>query len=165
MRSFTFLLLLPILLVGCASLSTFEQPRVSVVDVQLQDGRLMAQKFLVTIRIDNPNNYGFDINGAVVDVLLNDQPLARGLSNRKISIPRYGSADLQVVATVQLLDVLKQIMQMGTQRPVDYQVKGYLDVRRGWTSNIRVPFQQTGELDFWRFIGDQAVPRPLEDDY
>lgn len=146
---------------GCANLSTFEQPRVSVVDVQLQGGKLLAQKFLVTLRIDNPNDYGFKINGAVVDVFLNDQPLARGLSNQKVSIPKYGSADINVIATVQMLDMLKQIMALGTQRAIDYQVKGHMNVSRGWTGDIRIPFEQKGELDFWRFIGEQALPQPL----
>ncbi len=166
MRFFNIFFLVPFaILAGCANLSTFEQPRVSVVDVQLRGGKLLAQKFLVTLRIDNPNDYGFKINGAVVDVFLNDQPLARGLSNQKISIPKYGSADVNVVATVQVLDMLKQIMALGTQRAIDYQVKGHMNVSRGWTGDIRIPFEQKGELDFWRFIGEQAVPQPLNEDY
>ncbi len=166
MRFFNiFFLVAFVILAGCANLSTFEQPRVSVVDVQLRGSKLLAQKFLVTLRIDNPNDYGFKINGAVVDVFLNDQPLARGLSNQKISIPKYGSADVNVVATVQVLDMLKQIMALGTQRAIDYQVKGHMNVSRGWTGDIRIPFEQKGELDFWRFIGEQAVPQPLNEDY
>ncbi|XSG84163.1 MAG: LEA type 2 family protein [Methylohalobius sp. ZOD2] len=152
-------------LTGCANLSTFEQPRVSVVDVQLRGGKLLAQDFLVTLRVDNPNAYGFDINGVVADVLLNDQPLARGLAEHEISVPAYGRQDVDVIATVQTLGLLKQIVELGTRRPIDYQVRGHLSVGRGWTRDIRVPFEEQGTLDFWRFIGEQAVPRPLEDDY
>lgn len=150
-------------LAGCANLSTFEQPRVTVTDIHVRGGNLLAQTFLVTLRIDNPNAYGFDVNGAVADVLVNGQPLARGLSHRRVVIPAYGSADVDIVATVQTLGLLKQLMELGTRQTLEYQVKGHLSVARGWHRNIRIPFEQQGDLDFWRFIGEQAIPRPLEE--
>ncbi len=148
-------------LAGCASLSTFEQPRVSVTDIRLRGGNLLAQEFLVTLRVDNPNAYGFKINGTVSDILLNGQPVARGLSNQPVDIPAYGSATVEVVALVQPLDVLRQLMELGTHQAIDYQVKGHLSVARGWSRDIRIPFEEHGSLDFWRFVGEQAIPRPL----
>lgn len=158
-------LIAPLWLSGCANLSTFEYPKVSVTDVQLRGGRLLAQEFLVTLRIDNPNDYGFEIKGVVADILLNGQPLARGLSNQHISVPAYGSASLPMTANVQTLDLLQQVMELGTHQAIDYEVKGHLSVARGWSRDLRIPFKQQGTLDFWRFIGDQAIPQPLNDGY
>ncbi len=162
-----FFILMPALLwlAGCANLSTFEQPRVSVTDVQLRGGRLLAQEFLVTLRIDNPNDYGFDIKGVAADVLLNGQPLARGLSNQHLAVSAYGSVSVPIIASVQTLDLLQQVMELGTQQAIEYQVKGHLSVARGWTRDLRIPFNQKGTLDFWRFIGDQAIPHPLDNGY
>ncbi|HEB78139.1 MAG TPA: hypothetical protein ENI90_06410 [Methylothermaceae bacterium] len=148
-------------LAGCASLSTFEQPRVTVTDIRLRGGGMLAQEFLVTLRVDNPNAYGFKINGAVSDILLNGQPIARGLSNQPIEIPAYGSAEVDIVALVKTLGLLQQLMELGTRQAINYEVTGHLNVARGWNRNLRIPFRERGSLDFWRFIGEQAIPRPL----
>lgn len=163
MRLLTLLLLLPLWLTGCANLSTFETPRVIVTDVKLRGGRLMAQDFLVTLQVDNPNDYSFELQGVVADVLLNGHPLARGLSNHRISIPAFGSARIPIVATVQTLELLKQVLELGTHQPISYEVKGHMNVARGWSRDIRIPFSQQGTLDFWGFIGNQAIPQPLDD--
>ncbi len=158
--------LIPVLwLTGCANLSTFEQPRVTVTDLQLRGGKSPAQEFLVTLRLDNPNGYGFDLKGAAADVLLNGHPLARGLGNRHISVPAYGSATVPIVASVQTPDLLQQVMELGTHQAIEYEVTGHLRVARGWSRDLRIPFNQRGTLDFWRFIGDQAIPQPLDDGY
>lgn len=148
-------------LAGCAGLSTFEQPRVTVTDIRLRGGGMLAQEFLVTLRVDNPNAHGFKINGAVSDILLNGQPIASGLSNQPIEIPAYGSAEVNVVALVKTLGLLRQLMDLGTHQAINYEVKGHLSVARGWSRDLRVPFEERGSLDFWRFIGEQAIPRPL----
>ncbi len=166
MRSVISLLLaISLWLTGCANLSTFEHPRVTVTNVQLRGGKLLAQDFLVTLRIDNPNDYGFDINGVVADIFLNGQPLARGLSDHPVNVPPYGSTDIPMVATIQTLGLLQQVLELGSRQAINYEIKGHLSVGRGWSRDIRIPFSQQGELDFWHFIGDKAIPRPLDDGY
>ncbi len=164
MPAIALLCFLSLWLSGCANLSTFEHPRVSLVDMQLRGGRLLAQDFLLTLRIDNPNAYGFNLNGAVADVFLNGQPVARGLSDHAVKVPAYGQADLDLIATVQTFQILKQILNLGLKQPIDYRIQGHLSASRGFSRDIRIPFADQGTLDFWRFIGEQAVPRPLEDD-
>lgn len=164
MRAIVLLCFLSLWLSGCANLSTFEHPRISLVDIQLRGGRLLAQDLLLTLKVDNPNAYGFSLNGAVADVFLNGQPLARGLSDHPVKVPAYGQANLDLIATVQTFQILKQILNLGTQQPIDYRIQGHLSASRGWSRDIRIPFADQGTLDFWRFIGEQAVPRPLEDD-
>lgn len=160
MRPFIILLLF-LGLTACANLSTFEQPRVTVTDVRLRGGHLLAQEFLVTLRIDNPNKYGFDVNGVAADVLINGQPLARGLSNRAVHVPGFGSADITLTATVSTPALLQQLIQLGTYQGLEYEIRGHLNVGRDWLRDIRVPFEAHGSLDFWRFIDEQAIPRPL----
>lgn len=165
MRAIVLLGFFALELCGCADLSTFEHPRVSLVDMQLRGGRLLAQDFLLTLRIDNPNAYGFTLNGAVANVFLNGEPLARGLSDHPLKVPAFGQAELDLIATVQTLQILKHILSLGAQQPIDYRIQGQLSASRGFSRDIRIPFEDQGTLDFWRFIGEQAVPRPLEDEH
>lgn len=151
-RMRVIILILLGLLGGCADLSTFEHPKVSLVDMQLRGGRLLAQDFLLTLRIDNPNAYGFKLNGAVAEVFLNGQPLARGLSDHSVKVPAYGQADLEIIATVQTLQILRQILNLDTQ-PIDYRIQGHLSVSRGFSRDLRIPFMNQGTLDLRHFTG------------
>ncbi|MCX8049347.1 MAG: LEA type 2 family protein [Methylohalobius sp.] len=155
------LLLLVLVLTGCADLSAFRHPQVSLVDMQLRGGRLLAQDFWLTLRIDNPNPYGFTLNGAIAEVFLNGTPLARGLSHRPVKVPAYGQADLDLIATVQTFQLLKHILNMGLQhQPIDYRIQGHLSANRGWSRDVRIPFSDQGALDFWHFLGERAAPNP-----
>lgn len=153
-----------LLLAGCASLSTFEKPRVNLVNLQLEKANVLSQTFLLTLRIDNPNNYGFRIDGVDVDIALNGKTLAQGLSNQAIQVPRYGSIELNMTATTHLLGLLQQILVLGTRQPIDYRVSGHLNAVRGFAGSVKVPFSEQGELDFWNFVGDRAVTQPLGND-
>jgi LEA14-like dessication related protein len=167
MRSLPFLLVLVgcLLLAGCASLSgTFEQPRVAVAGLTLEDANLLSQTFGVRLRIDNPNDYRIKVDGADVRIALNGQPLAQGLSNRSVSIPRYGSANLEISATTELLGLLQQILVLGTRQNVDYEVSGHMNLGRGFLAGTqRFPFRLRGVLDLWRFNQGQPITEPLRD--
>ncbi|GAB6068114.1 hypothetical protein JCM13664_14330 [Methylothermus subterraneus] len=146
-------LLLFLALGGCADLSTFAHPRVSLADLQLRGGRLLAQDFLIGLRIDNPNAYGFKLNGAVADVFLNGHLLARGLSNHPVEVPAYGQADLNLIATVQTFQILQQILS--AQQSLAYRIQGHLSLSRGFSRDLRIPFETQGSLDFAHFLGEQ----------
>ncbi len=158
-------LLIVSLLGGCASLSgSFEQPRVSVAGLTLEEANLLSQTFGVRLRIDNPNDYRIKVDGAEVRIALNGEPLAQGLTNRSVSIPRYGSTRLNISATTQLLGLLQQILVLGTRQNVDYEVSGHMNLGRGFFSATqRFPFRVNGVLDLWRFNQGQPITQPLNE--
>jgi LEA14-like dessication related protein len=144
-------------LVGCADLSTFEQPKIALVDLKLRGGKLLAQDFLLTLRIDNPNAYGFRLNGAVADVFLAGQPVARALSYQPLKVPAYGHADLNLIATVQTFTLLQQILNLTHQTSIDYRLRGHLSASLGFHRDLRIPFEDQGSIDFSRLFEEQAI--------
>ncbi len=144
-------------LVGCADLSTFEQPKIALVDLKLRGGKLLAQDFLLTLRIDNPNAYGFKLNGAVADVFLEGQAVARALSHQPLKVPAYSQVDLNLTATVQTFKLLQQILNLKRQSSIDYRLRGHLSASRGFNRDLRIPFEDQGSLDFSKLFEEQAI--------
>jgi LEA14-like dessication related protein len=146
----SLLAFLSLILIACATLSNYERPRVYLTDLQFQEASMLAQTFLLRLRIDNPNDTALPINGIDVKLGLNGYSLAQGLSNQSLSVPRFGSADIEVRATTTLLSLVQQILslQNQSQQQLSYEIAGRLHLAR--TLGFRrysFPFQEKGVLD------------------
>lgn len=141
----SFLLLTGILLIqGCATMKV-EPPSVNVADIRLQDATLLEQRYRLQLRIQNPNPTELLIDGLSYEVEINGKPFAKGLSNRAVTVPRYGSELIEVEGTSTLFDVLRQLVELpkGQAKTVQYHLKGKL----GLHSGSRVPFDYQGEIE------------------
>lgn len=139
---------LTLALMACATLSNYEQPRVYLTDLQLQKAGMFAQTFLLRLRIDNPNDTALSINGIDVEFSLNGHSLAQGLSNQPLSIPRFGSATVEVQATTTLLGLAQQIFSLQNQQKLTYEIAGRLHfARTPGFGKYSFPFQEEGVLD------------------
>ncbi|MEW6611727.1 MAG: LEA type 2 family protein [Pseudomonadota bacterium] len=158
MRKSLFVLSLALLslLSACATLSGFEEPRVSLATLNLQNVNLLSQEFRLGLRVDNPNNFGVRVDGAEVEVKVNGQTLARGLSNQRVDVPRYGSAIVDVNASTSMFGLARQALSLAAGQRIPYEVNGYLRLSRGF--GVRIPFQQKGELDWGTLTGAGAAP-------
>lgn len=109
---------------------------------------MLAQTLLLRLRVDNPNNIALPINGIDVELILNGHSLAQGLSNQSLSIPRFGSADVEVEVTTTLISLLHQILSLQNQQKLSYEIAGRLHLPR--TLNFGrhdFSFQEKGALD------------------
>lgn len=113
---------------GCALMRLgLEAPEVRVAGIQPVDATLLEQRFLITLRVVNPNNVEIDVEGLTFAVELNGHAFARGVSNQAAVIPRLGEATLEVTATTGLMDVLNQLRQFQkAPESVPYRLKGRL---------------------------------------
>ncbi|MEE9287677.1 MAG: LEA type 2 family protein, partial [Gammaproteobacteria bacterium] len=69
-------------LVGCASIpSELEPPRLTLKNVELLNATLFEQQYLLTLRLQNPNDFDLDIKGMSFDLEINDEEFASGVSN------------------------------------------------------------------------------------
>jgi LEA14-like dessication related protein len=141
------ILLYAVLLGGCAGLQPYaETPRVSLVSIQPQDMQMLEQRFTLQLRIMNPNEVELPVAGLSYALEINQREFAYGVSQQAVSIPPYGEALLQVEVVSNLLNVMRQLQQMGDSPGsggLEYRLHGKLGLaglRRG------LPFDYAGKL-------------------
>jgi LEA14-like dessication related protein len=84
-----------------------ESPEVLLVNVTPLDTTMFEQRLQVDLRVRNPNNFDLEVTGLDFTLHLNDQRLARGLTNKAATIPRLGDSVVSVETTTSTLDVIR----------------------------------------------------------
>lgn len=132
-------------LIGCTSIAELtvqpESPEVLLVNITPLDATMFEQRLQVDLRVRNPNDFDLEVTGLDFTLHLNDQRLARGLTNKASTIPRLGDSVISVETTTSTLDVIRQLLQLSQRQEVAYQVDGFLYVQ-----GSRLPFKNKGVL-------------------
>jgi LEA14-like dessication related protein len=147
------------LLSACAGLGGLSQkPEVSVAGLKLVQVGVFEQRFILKLRVQNPNDVELRINGLSVEVELNGQPFITGLSDKGVTVPRFGEAVLEVMATSTLGSALKQLreLQKGGRERIDYRIVGRLNLSGIGT----VPFERRGDLQMPAVVSPLRKPLP-----
>ncbi|WP_178097273.1 LEA type 2 family protein, partial [Pseudomonas sp. Kh14] len=71
-------------------------------------GQDLELRMAVKIRVQNPNETPVDFNGIALNLEVNDQPLAAGVSDQRGHIGRYDEAVLVVPVSVTAFAFLRQ---------------------------------------------------------
>lgn len=129
---------------ACVSLQQLQPPHITVADIDLVDATLFEQRFALTLRVQNPNGADIAIRGLNVDVEVNGQHFARGVSDQAVTLPRFGEALLEVNAVSDLGSLWRQIMALrkGGHEGLEYRITGRLAM--GTLGDV--PFESRGEL-------------------
>jgi LEA14-like dessication related protein len=140
-------LTLALLVGGCATLTGLDAPHVSVSNIVPLDMTLFEQKFVVTLRIQNPNDVPLGVKGMTFNLDLNGKPFASGVSGQQVTVPRFGSEVVDVEVFSGLSGILKQLQMIaagGTPR-FTYRLRGkaYLDQ----PAAVTLPFDEQGEIE------------------
>ena len=142
MRATCTAIFLAVLLVGCSG--RLQKPEVSLAGVDLVGFGLLEQRFVLKVRIRNPNDVELPINALSFEVELDGRHFARGVSEKPVVVPRQGESVLDVNAASRLGAVLKPLrdaQKEGRDR-INYRVYGDIELEgRG-----RYPFERTGEV-------------------
>lgn len=154
-RRHLFVLPLALTLAGCAILSGSDPPRVSVAGLEPLPGEGLELRFLVKLRVQNPNEDALEYRGVSIELELLGQPFASGVSDAAGSVSRFGEVVLGVPASVSALNAVRQVLTLPSReaRRLDYQLRGKLAGPLG--GGMR--FESKGELDIAAFGG--ALPR------
>ncbi|PJA78486.1 MAG: hypothetical protein CO149_03760, partial [Nitrospirae bacterium CG_4_9_14_3_um_filter_51_5] len=118
-----------------------ESPEVLLVNITPLDATMFEQRLQVDLRVRNPNDFDLEVTGLDFTLHLNDQRLARGLTNKASTIPRLGDSVISIETTTSTLDVIRQLLQLSQRQEVSYQVDGVLYVQ-----GARLPFENKGVL-------------------
>ena len=137
-----------VLLSACSTMpKEYEMLRVHIADMTPKDMAIFEQRFDVKLRIQNPNDVEFSINGLRFDIELNEREFANGMSGQRVAVPRFGSEVVNVEVFTTLASFLRQFQQLsgGTAQKVRYRLKGTAFVDAPGT--FKAPFDEQGEID------------------
>jgi LEA14-like dessication related protein len=113
---------------GCASLPAFDPPRVTLAGIDSVAIEGMELRLRVALRVQNPNGIALDYDGIDVQLSLQGRGVARGVSDERGSVPRYGEAVVTLPVTISLMDLGRQalgILKGGNSR-LHYAIEGKL---------------------------------------
>ncbi len=135
-------------LAGCETFTRPDALRVNVVGVEPLAGEGLELRFIVKLRVQNPNDTPVDFDGVAVDLDLNGKNLASGVSDQKGTVPRFGETLLSVPVSVSAFAVVRQaigLTDVQARGELPYAVSGKLaggmfgSVRFSHSGTLRLP--------------------------
>jgi hypothetical protein len=120
-----------LLLTACAGLPGRDPVRVDLAGLESLPGEGMELRFMVKLRVQNPNDDALTYDGVSIDLDLRGQSFGSGVSDARGSVPRFGETVIAVPMTVSGLAMARQLFSLlrdgetSLQR-VDYVLRGKL---------------------------------------
>ena len=138
-------------LAACATFGGVEPIDVNVVSLTPLPSTAYEHRLRVGLRLRNPNDRAYQIDGVRFVLDVNGRRLASGVSDQKATLPRLGEAVVSVTTTTSLLDIVNQLVTIGEQsqreRPsFDYQLRGRIFVAHSWGG---LDFERKGSTQDW----------------
>lgn len=146
---FTRLMLVLLMAYGLNACALF-QPRdpvtISVIGIEPLPGQELELRMAVKMRVQNPNESPIDYNGIALNLEVNGQPLAAGVSDQQGHIGRYDEAVIVVPVSITAFSFLRQAYGLGkvdSLQGLPYKLRGKL--AGGPLGTVR--FIDEGKLD------------------
>ncbi|MBH3462753.1 LEA type 2 family protein [Pseudomonas putida] len=139
-------LLLALALNACALLQNRDPLNINVIGIEPLPGQDLELRMAVKIRVQNPNETPVDFNGIALNLEVNDQPLAAGVSDQRGHIGRYDEAVIVVPVSITAFSFLRQaygLSQTQSLQGLPYVLRGKL--AGGPLGTVR--FNDKGKLD------------------
>lgn len=119
---------------GCASMVSREPIEVHVVRITPLASTAFEHRLRVDLRLRNPNERAYEIDGLRFVLDVNGRRLASGMASESATLPRLGETILPVTTTTTLLDLVNQIVVLGSQEQprFEYALRGKLFLKGMW---------------------------------
>ena len=130
---------------ACAVLPQSEPVQVAVADIESIPGEGMEIRFLVKLRVQNPNDTEVEYDGVYLKLDVQGQTLASGVSDAHGSVPRFSEAVVSVPLTASTLRLVMRglgMLSTGLPERLDYRLEGKLNGPMFGSTR----FQSQGEL-------------------
>ena len=129
---------------GCASLDERLnpiQPKVFIDAIEIEDASLSGLTALLTLNIENPNNFALNAKGLDYTMSLADTNILSGESQSNISIPALGSGKIGVPVRISYASILETLPKVFETGIATYNFSGSIHTRL-----FNIPFDKTDEL-------------------
>lgn len=132
---------------ACAHLGAgLEPPKVRVDSLQMLESRGISQRFLVGLRVINPNDRALPVKGLSYTLALNGYDLLEGVSGKVPVLEPFSETLVQVEAATDLvaaLRLLNNLAQPDGGQNITYALTAKVNVQ-GWPGRLTV--KETGEV-------------------
>ncbi|WP_426809036.1 LEA type 2 family protein [Pseudomonas sp. WOUb67] len=131
---------------ACALFQPRDPVNISVIGIEPLPGQELELRMAVKMRVQNPNESPIDYNGIALNLEVNGQPLAAGVSDQQGHIGRYDEAVIVVPVSITAFSFLRQAYGLGTVdslKGLPYKLRGKL--AGGLLGTVR--FTDEGKLD------------------
>lgn len=107
-------LLLLSALAGCASMAPRDALNIDLAGLEPLPSQGLEARFNLKLRVQNPNERAIDYNGVALELEVNGQPLATGVSAQSGRVPRFGEAIIEIPVTISAFSALRQSWGLAT---------------------------------------------------
>jgi LEA14-like dessication related protein len=132
---------------ACAHLGNgLEPPKVRVDSLQILEPRGISQRFLVGLRVINPNDRALPVRGLSYTLTLNGYDLLEGVSGQVPVLEPFSETLVQVEAATDLvaaLRLLNNLAQPNAGQNISYALTAKINVQ-GWPGRLTV--KEEGEV-------------------
>ncbi|MCR6652503.1 MAG: LEA type 2 family protein [Cellvibrionaceae bacterium] len=132
---------------ACAHLGAgLEAPKVRVDSLQLLEPRGISQRFLIGLRVINPNDRALPVRGLSYTLALNGYDLLEGVSGKVPVLEPYSETLVQVEAATDLvaaLRLLNNLTRPDASQNLSYALTAKINVQ-GWPGRLTV--KEAGEV-------------------
>ncbi|HSM75712.1 MAG TPA: LEA type 2 family protein [Desulfobacterales bacterium] len=114
---------------GCATLQGREPIQVIIAGVEPLQGEGLELRMLIKLRVQNPNDFPLDFNGASVQMDVQGKRFAIGVSDAGGSVPRFGETIVDVPMSISVFGIARQafgIMTKPYRGNIAYEMTGKL---------------------------------------
>jgi len=146
-RSYVLALGLTLLgLTGCQNTQGFEPPQLRLVNVEVETVKLLEQKFILHLQVDNPNNLPFSLHRVSYRLWLNDMEMGNGQLDKRFSIGAHDSRLIEVPLHTNIWQHIKPLTAAlkTPQNPLHYRLEG--KIKTGWLFGSNLRFNSQGEI-------------------
>ena len=129
MRKLMVLSLLLLTLSACALFPNRDPLNITVVGIEPLQSQDLEVRFGVKLRVQNPNETVINYNGVALDLDVNGQPLASGVSDQSGTLPRFSETVVTVPVSVSAFSVLRQTLGLSQTQSLNnlpYVLRGKL---------------------------------------
>ncbi|WP_096704408.1 LEA type 2 family protein [Magnetospirillum sp. 15-1] len=141
-------------LAACTPSEFAEPPEVVLVSMVPVDVSLMEQRLAVTLRVRNPNNVPMSVDGLRFAIDVNGKGFAKGTSDKAVTVPRLGEADIEGTAHVSTTDLVRQVLGAPDAQGLAYRMSGTLFL--AGMAGRSAGFETNGDFDFASALGGAA---------
>jgi LEA14-like dessication related protein len=112
---------------GCAGFGLREPLRVDLVGIEPLQGEAMESRFLLKLRVQNPNEAPLEYDGLSVELVVGDSRIASGVSDRSGTIPRFGETVIALPLSLSVTTIVRRAIDLATGgAPTDFELRGRL---------------------------------------